>query len=308
VPGIHRYRFVLVGTAKRERQKANRQMKLEELAKEAQRSKVKNRTLQIGGTVLGIMVLLFIVSRLANNNDSPTAATTTVAATTTTVDATSTTASDTSTTVAETTTTVAPTTTVAKPFTYGTAPCPAADGSTAKPATFAGAPAKCIKDGATYTAVVETNKGSFTITLDAANAPGNVNNFVTLARYGYYNNNTLCHRVIKGFVVQCGKVKGDDKEAQPGYSVPDELPKEPYAEGIIAVANTGKPDTGGGQWFIITGAQGVQLPQQYSIIGKVTEGYDTTVKALENLADPTAASGVPTLAEIDIVKVTITEK
>ena len=74
------------------------------------------------------------------------------------------------------------------------------------------------------------------------------------------------------------------------------------------MANTGKPDTGGGQWFIITGAQGVQLPQQYSIIGKVTEGYDTTVKALENLADPTAASGVPTLAEIDIVKVTITEK
>jgi cyclophilin family peptidyl-prolyl cis-trans isomerase len=113
---------------------------------------------------------------------------------------------------------------------------------------------------------------------------------------------------MKGFVVQCGKVKGDDKETQPGYTVDDETPKVPYTEGIVAMAKTNQPNSAGGQWFIITGAQGMQLPQQYTIIGKVTEGYDTTVKALENLADPTAANGVPTLAEIDIVKVTITEK
>ena len=79
-----------------------------------------------------------------------------------------------------------------------------------------------------------------------------------------------------------------------------------YLEGVVAVANTGSADTGSGQWFVITGTQGVALPPKYSIIGTVTKGYDTTVKALENLADPTASKGEP-LAEIVIQKVTITE-
>jgi cyclophilin family peptidyl-prolyl cis-trans isomerase len=152
---------------------------------------------------------------------------------------------------------------------------------------------------------VVTNKGSFTITLDAATSPGNVNNFVTLARYHYYDA-TGCHRVLKDFVVQCGR-PGDNENA-PGYDVPDELPAAgDYAEGVIAMANTGSPDSGGGQWFIITGEQGASLPPSYSIIGTVTKGYDTTVQALENLADPLAQNGVPPLAEIVIESVTITQ-
>lgn len=297
---------MLVGTTKRERQKANRQKRLEELAHEARRDKTRKRGLQIGIAVVAALVLLFLVAQLVGDDDADT--TDTTAATTTAVielTAPPTTDPNATTTTEGPTTTAAPTTTEVKEFAYGTAPCPADDGSTAKTDTFEGAPQLCIDPAATFTAEVVTNKGSFTITLDAAKSPGNVNNFVTLARYHYYDG-TGCHRVLKDFVVQCGR-PGDNENA-PGYDVPDELPAAgDYAEGVIAMANTGSPDSGGGQWFIITGEQGAALPPSYSIIGTVTKGYDTTVQALENLADPLAQNGVPPLAEIVIESITITQ-
>jgi cyclophilin family peptidyl-prolyl cis-trans isomerase len=297
---------VLVGTTKRERQKANRQKRLEELAHQARRDKTRKRGLQIGIAVVAALVLLFVVARLVGDDDATD--TTSAATTTAVVDTTAaptTTDPNATTTTEGPTTTAAPTTTEVKEFAYGTGPCPADDGSSEKTDTFEGAPQLCIDPAATYTAEVVTNKGSFTITLDTANAPGNVNNFVTLARYHYYDG-TGCHRVLKDFVVQCGR-PGDDEDA-PGYNVPDELPSAgDYAEGVIAMANTGSADSGGGQWFIITGDQGVALPPQYTIIGTVTKGFDTTVQALENLADPLAQNGVPPLAEIVIESITITQ-
>jgi cyclophilin family peptidyl-prolyl cis-trans isomerase len=304
-----------VGTTKRERQKANRQQRLEQLARDARRTKTRRRGFQIGVVVVGALVLLFGLARLLGDDDDstdtatpPTVGTvvdTTVATSDSTAPSSSVDESTTSTDPNAPTTTAAPTTTVAEAFAYGTAPCPAADGSTAKPETFEGAPKQCIDDAKTYTAEVVTNKGSFTITLDPERSPGNVNNFVVLARYGYYDG-TGCHRIMKDFVVQCGR-PGEDESA-PGYTVPDELPSEgEYEEGMVVMANTGQPDTGGGQWFVITGEQGVSLPPQYSIIGKVTKGFNTTVQALENLADPLADNGVPPLAEVDITSITITE-
>ena len=298
---------MLVGTTKRERQKANRQKRLEELAHQARRDKTRKRGLQIGIAVVAALVLLFVAAQFVGDDDDA-ADTTSGATTTAVVDTTlapTTTDPNATTTTEGPTTTAAPTTTEVREFAYGTAPCPADDGSTAKTDTFEGAPQLCIDPAATYTAEVVTNKGSFTITLDTANAPGNVNNFVTLARYHYYDG-TGCHRVLKDFVVQCGR-PGDDEKA-PGYNVPDELPSAgDNAEGVIAMANTGSADSGGGQWFIITGDQGVALPPQYSIIGTVTKGFDTTVQALENLADPLAQNGVPPLAEIVIESITITQ-
>ena len=298
---------MLVGTTKRERQKANRQKRLEELAHQARRDKTRKRGLQIGIAVVAALVLLFVAAQFLGDDDDA-ADTTSGATTTAVVDTTlapTTTDPNATTTTEGPTTTAAPTTTEVKEFAYGTAPCPADDGSSEKTDTFEGAPQLCIDPAATYTAEVVTNKGSFTITLDTANAPGNVNNFVTLARYHYYDG-TGCHRVLKDFVVQCGR-PGDDEDA-PGYNVPDELPSAgDYAEGVIAMANTGSADSGGGQWFIITGDQGVALPPSYSILGTVTKGFDTTVQALENLADPLAQNGVPPLAEIVIESITITQ-
>lgn len=189
-------------------------------------------------------------------------------------------------------------------FAFGTAPCAPAD--VAEPVrVFDGAPRQCIDPTHTYSAVVTTNHGSFTIELDVAHSPGTVNNFVTLARSRYYDG-TGCHRVIAGFVVQCGR-PGDDERA-PGYTIPDELPQlGDYELGVVAMANTGLPDSGGGQWFIITGTDGASLPPQYSIVGRVVDGYDTTVTALAGLADPNAANGVPPLDPIDIESIEIVE-
>jgi cyclophilin family peptidyl-prolyl cis-trans isomerase len=301
-----RYPAIPVGTTKRERQKANRQQRLEELAKQARKNKTRRRAIQITIVVGGGLLLLFGLGYLFSDDDDPASGALPTVPTATTLDPASTVATVPATTVdPASTTTEGPTTTVAREFAFGTAPCPEADGSTPMPDEFEGAPQLCIDPDKSYTAEVVTNKGAFTITLDPAGAPGNVNNFVTLARYGYYDG-TGCHRVLAEFVVQCGR-PGDDESA-PGYSVPDELPApDSYAEGMVVMANTGQPDSGGGQWFVITGLQGVALPPQYTVIGLVTEGFDTTVTALANLADPTAANGVPPLLPIDITSITVTE-
>ncbi len=293
-----------MGTAKRERQKANRQARLEQLAKEARHDKTKKRGLTIGVVVVGGLVLLFGLARLFGSDDEVTATTTTVAATIAPFDTADlpTDTADLPSTTAATTTTLA--------FAFGDTPCPEADGSSKLPDSFDGPPAECIDPTKTYTAEVTTNKGSFTIELNTEGAPGNVNNFVTLARYGYYDG-TGCHRIIADFVVQCGRPDDDDEaaaEAAPGYTVVDELPGSgEYAEGVVAMANTGSPNTGGGQWFIITGDGGAALPPQYTVLGTVTKGLTTTVQALENLADPTAENGVPPLVPVTISSVTITE-
>lgn len=301
-----------MGTTKRERQKANRQARLEELARQARRDKTRRRGLQIGIAVAVGVGLLFLVAQLVSDDDDNSVATDTTLATETTLDPTLTTLA-TDTTVAESTTTLdpasttteGPTTTVAEEFAYGEGECPNDDGSSEQQQTFDQAPQLCIDLDATYTAEVVTNKGSFTITLDAERSPGNVNNFVTLARYHYYDG-TSCHRVIKDFALQCGR-PGDDETA-PGYTIPDELPSEgEYTEGMVVMANTGSADSGGGQWFVVVGPDGEGLPPQYSIIGSVTEGYESTVAVLENLADPLASNGVPPLLPIDIESITVSE-
>ncbi len=299
-----------MGTTKRERQKANRQQRLEQLAKNARKEKTRKRSFQIGVFAIGGLILVFGLAYLfGGSDDTPaTDGPPTVDPTATTLDPFASTTEPAPTTTVDPnapTTTAAPTTTIAEAFAYGSAPCPKADGSSDTPDSFDGAPKLCIDPAKTFTAKVVTNKGEFTITLDPVRSPGNVNNFVTLARYGYYDG-TGCHRIIKDFVVQCGR-PGDDETA-PGYTVPDELPAAgDYTEGMVVMANTGAADSGGGQWFVITGENGASLPPQYSIIGSVTSGYATTVQALENLADPLAANGTPPLVEIDIKSVTITE-
>ncbi len=94
----------------------------------------------------------------------------------------------------------------------------------------------------------------------------------------------------------------------PGYTIADELPKAgDYKIGSLAMANSG-PNTNGSQFFVITGDQGAQLPPNYSLFGQVTDGLDTTVKALDAEANPDPnANGVPPKDPVTINKVTITE-
>ena len=90
--------------------------------------------------------------------------------------------------------------------------------------------------------------------------------------------------------------------------IADELPQAgEYKLGSLAMANSG-PNTNGSQFFIITGADGAALQPNYTLFGQVTDGLDTTVKALDAVGNPdTAANGVPPLEQIVIESVTITE-
>lgn len=291
-----------MGTAKRERQKANRQARLEELARQSKRQKSKKRAIQIGGAVIGLLALFFVLAFLVGDDDEDTASTTAP---------TPTTAVDT--TVPATTvpvTTEAPPETVPGRTITGATPCPAADGSEERAVLFEQPPPLCIDPEGSYTAEVVTNLGSFTIELDPAAAPQTVNNFVVLARYHYFDG-TVCHRAIPGFVVQCGDPSGTGTggpEGYPGYEFDDELPGEgEYQIGSIAMANAG-PDTNGSQFFVITGEDGAGLPPSYSLFGQVVEGLDTTVAAMDALGNPDPASnGVPPLGLIAIESITITE-
>lgn len=178
--------------------------------------------------------------------------------------------------------------------------CPPLDGSSEQLQTFDGPPPNCLDPDASYQAVVVTNKGEFTIELDAESAPVTTNNFVFLARNQYFDN-TECHRIIPGFVVQCGDPTASGTGG-PGYVIVDELPDEgEYQLGSIAMANAG-PGTSGSQFFIITGEQGAALPPLYSLFGEVVEGFDGTVVQLE--AAGSEGAGTPS-EPIEIQSITI---
>jgi cyclophilin family peptidyl-prolyl cis-trans isomerase len=176
----------------------------------------------------------------------------------------------------------------------------------ADPKTYDAPPPMTIDRSKTYTATIATSCGDIVIRLDPTAAPRTVNNFVFLAREGFYDGLTF-HRVVPGFVIQGGDPAGDGTGG-PGYTFADELPDDGYPEGSVAMANSG-PGTNGSQFFIVTGDASF-LPNSYSRFGTVTKGLGVA-KTIERFADPTAdpgdpASQVPT-ATIWIDEVTIAE-
>ncbi len=174
------------------------------------------------------------------------------------------------------------------------------------PKSYPAPPPQTIDTSRSYTATLTTSCGDIVIALDAAAAPATVNNFVFLARQGFYDGLTF-HRVVAGFVIQGGDPTGTGS-GDAGYAFDDELPDDGYPTGSVAMANSG-PNTNGSQFFIVTG-DGSQLPNDYSRFGKVTSGLDVAQR-IEGFADPDADPGDPATQKptqpIYIYGVTITE-
>jgi cyclophilin family peptidyl-prolyl cis-trans isomerase len=132
------------------------------------------------------------------------------------------------------------------------------------------APDLTIDLDTSYEARLKTNHGEITIELDPVQAPQTVNNFVFLAREGFYDG-VVFHRVVPGFVIQGGDPTGTGRGG-PGYKFRDELEGEgDYSRGTVAMANAG-PNTNGSQFFICLADVG--LPHSYTIFGRVTAGMD----------------------------------
>jgi cyclophilin family peptidyl-prolyl cis-trans isomerase len=289
-----------VATPKRDRQKLNRQLRLEELARDARKKRTSKLAWRLGlGIPLAVAFLFGLVWLFGDDDNDSTSATTTPALDGTPLD---TSVLDTSVPA-----TVAVPSTVAGAAITGETPCPAADGSSERATSFEQAPPMCIDTAKSYTAVIDTNKGAYTVQLDPGAAPNTVNNFVVLARYHFFDG-TPCHRIIPEFMAQCGDPTGTGSGG-PGYEFEDELPTgdAPYAKGAVAMANSG-PNTQGSQFFTVTGEGAANLPADYTVFGMVTDGLDTTLAAINAAGNPdSAANGVPPVEPVTINSVTITE-
>jgi cyclophilin family peptidyl-prolyl cis-trans isomerase len=126
------------------------------------------------------------------------------------------------------------------------------------------------------TAVITMEKGGeIVIEFFPADAPKTVENFVTLAKKGFYDGLTF-HRVEPGFVVQGGDPKGDGTGG-PGYKVKAEFNKQPHVRGAVAMARSNDPDSAGSQ-FYITLAPANFLDGKYTVFGKVVSGMDVVDK------------------------------
>lgn len=159
-------------------------------------------------------------------------------------------------------------------------------------------PEMVISPDKTYTATLETSLGSMTVELFPGDAPQTVNNFVFLARDGFYDN-VIFHRVITGFMIQGGDPTGTGRGG-PGYQFNDEPVQRPYKRGTLAMANAG-PNTNGSQFFVMHKDYG--LPPSYTIFGKLTAGEDV----LDAIAStPTDRQDRPQQT-VTIQTVTITE-
>jgi len=150
-----------------------------------------------------------------------------------------------------------------------------------------------------YTATLDTNHGEIVIELDPARSPQTVNNFVFLARDGYYDG-VIFHRVIENFMIQGGDPTGTGTGG-PGYKFRDEIEGQgSYSRGTVAMANAG-PNTNGSQFFICHSDVG--LPHSYTIFGKVTSGMDS----VDSIATTATDRGDRPESEVVINKVTISE-
>ena len=152
------------------------------------------------------------------------------------------------------------------------------------------APEKTAQYTGKVAATINTSVGPLAITLDADKAPCTVNSFLSLASQDYYDG-TSCHRLgaNPGFeLLQCGDPTGQGTGG-PGYTIPDEFEDtDTFPAGTLAMANTGQPNSGGSQFFMVFGD--TQLPPAYTVFGTLDEA---AIKTLEKVGEAGVAEAGP---------------
>lgn len=182
----------------------------------------------------------------------------------------------------------------------GTVPAEPTPTPTPTPKSYTQPPPMVIDTAKQYTATIETEKGNLVLELFAADVPVTVNNFVFLARDGFYDG-SMFHRVIPGFVAQGGDSTGKGT-LTPGYYIPNEITEHTHVAGALSMANAGA-DKNGCQFFI-TYKDEPALDGGYSVFGQLIEGMDV----LEQLTprDP-FADPPPDYDGDTIIRITIDE-
>lgn len=180
----------------------------------------------------------------------------------------------------------------------GQASAPEPQEEPVKPKTYSAPPPMLIDTNKSYTATIETEKGNLVLELFASDVPVTVNNFVFLAREGFYDGSTF-HRVMPGFMAQGGDPTGTGG-GNPGYRFDNEITSHTHVAGALSMANAGA-DTNGCQFFITYEAKHY-LDGDYSVFGQLIEGKDV----LESLT-PRDPRENPNYLGDKIIRITITE-
>ncbi|HEY0639157.1 MAG TPA: peptidylprolyl isomerase [Pseudonocardiaceae bacterium] len=163
-------------------------------------------------------------------------------------------------------------------------------------------PAQPTSRTGTAAVTLQTNNGPIGLTLDLAAAPCTANSFVHLARSKFYDGSP-CHRLVASEtfrILQCGDPTGQGNGG-PGYNIPDELPTtlapapsggaSVYPRGVIAMANTGQPNSGGSQFFLVFGD--TFLPPDYTIFGTIDQGGLAVLDTIGAAGDDGSLDGGP---------------
>jgi cyclophilin family peptidyl-prolyl cis-trans isomerase len=276
-----------MGTAKRERQKQGRQARIEAARVQGRRSQRKKTVRNFVIVLVVIVAAIFFFSRDSGSNKASTSTTAQRAA-----------------------------------FTYGSSPCPAADGSSSKTIDFTDAPQLCIDPNRVYTATFNTTEGNVTVTLDTKTTPGTTNNFVVLARYHYFDGTTLFRTEPSIGIIQGGSPHTNSAaDPGPGYDLRDEgfdyatLSTDPtsgqpvggpykYAPGDLVMARAPKPNGASAQFFfgVDQNVSNLDKAGVYVKFGTASTGLEVLQKIL-GLHD---GSGAPSRT-VTINTVTIAE-
>ena len=168
-----------------------------------------------------------------------------------------------------------------------------------EPETYSAPPSMMIDTNKEYIATIETEKGNIVLELFASDVPITVNNFVFLAREGFYDGTTF-HRVIPGFMAQGGDPTGTGR-GNPGYTFADEFTEHTHVAGALSMANSGS-NTNGCQFFI-TYAPQHYLDNKHAVFGQVIEGMDI----LQELT-PRDPSQSPDFEGDKVIRITIEER
>lgn len=146
-----------------------------------------------------------------------------------------------------------------------------------------------IRKMADTKALIETKFGNIEIRFFPDVAPNHVNNFIELAKKGFYDGTTF-HRVIPGFMIQGGdpNSKNPDKSMHgmggPGYTVKAEFSNKPHKRGTLSMARSSNPDSAGSQFFICV-ADAPSLDRQYTVFGEVVSGMEVLDKIVNQPRD-----------------------
>jgi cyclophilin family peptidyl-prolyl cis-trans isomerase len=271
-----------MGTDKRARQKANRDRARQERIRKQKLNKVRKRGLLLGLGIPAIIGVLFLISNFVINDSSSDPAVDAVLSN------------------SETTETIP-----GRQIT-GKTPCPKTDGTEVRATIFEQAPSMCIDPAKSYTATFNTSEGVIEVALDTKKTPSTVNNFVTLSRYGYYDTSFIFRTDVSLDIIQGG---GSNNTDSPGYTIKDEGTGFKYTEGDLVMARSSGADSGGGQFFFVTGPKASVLDSQgtYVTFGKITKGLDVAQAILALNSGEGDLGGAP-LKPVKIDTLVITEK